>query len=203
MQNNLQQLYGNIDIYLFDQLLKGTYHNCRKIIDVGCGGGRNLVYFLQNGYEVFGVDSDPEAVQAVIKLAAGLAPATPPQNFIVAPAEAMPFKEGEFDLAICSAVLHFAKDEAHFDQMLRSVWSIIRPGGYLFARLAADTGIENLIIPLGNRRYLLPDGTERFLVNEQLLTDYTRQLNGWLHEPVKTTNVQHLRCMTTWCLQKL
>ncbi|MDB5016618.1 MAG: SAM-dependent methyltransferase [Mucilaginibacter sp.] len=203
MQQNLQQLYGNIDIYLFDQLLKGTYDNCHKILDTGCGGGRNLVYFLRNGYDVYGIDPNLQAVEAVKALSKTLAPVIPLTNFKVAYAEDLPFNDAQFDLVISSAVLHFAKDQAHFESMLHSMWRVLKPGGYLFARLASDIGIEELVHPLGNGRYLLPDGSERFLVNEQMLLQYTRGLNAQLHEPFKTTNVQNLRCMTTWCLQKV
>ncbi|RKR81216.1 methyltransferase family protein [Mucilaginibacter gracilis] len=203
MHTNLQQLYGNIDIYLFDQLLKGTYNNCKTIIDVGCGGGRNMVYFLQNGYDVYGVDPNPEAIDAVKNLSLQLAPKNPAENFKIAPAENLPFDDDFFDLAVCNALLHFANDQAHFDAMLRSVWRVIKPGGFLFARLASDIGIETLVRDIGNSRYLLPDESERFLVNQQTLLRYTHDLNGQLHEPIKTTNVQNQRCMTTWCLRKL
>ena len=202
MQNQVRQITGNIDIYLFDQLLKGTYDNCSRIMDVGCGEGRNLVYFLQNGYDVYGIDANPDAVAAVAQLAQSLAPRLPDDNFLVAAAEDLPFGEATFDLAICSAVLHFAQSTLHFDAMLRSVWRIIKPGGYFFARLASDIGIETLVQPVGNGRYLLPDGSERFLVNQQMLLQYTSDFRGYLHEPIKTTNVQNLRCMTTWCMQK-
>jgi tellurite methyltransferase len=201
MQNALQQTFGNIDIYLFDQLLKSRYDNCKKIIDVGCGGGRNLFYFLRNGFEVFGVDPNPNAVEAVKELSARFAPGNPQGNFIVANAEKLPYDDGTFDLVISSAVLHFARDEKHFDAMLRSMFRVLKPGGYFFARLASDIGIETLVKPLGNSRYLLPDGSERLLVNEQTLLQYTGEF-GALYEPIKTTNVQNLRCMTTWCVQK-
>jgi tellurite methyltransferase len=203
MKNTLQQTYGNIDIYLFDQLLKGRYDDCKKVIDVGCGGGRNLFYFLRNGYEVFGVDPNPQGVEAVKQLSATLAPGNPLQNFEVAAAEDLPYPDASFDLVISSAVLHFARDENHFEAMLRSMFRILKPGGYFFARLASDIGIEKLVISLGNGRYLLPDGSERFLVNELTLLHYTQTLNGRLYEPIKTTNVQNMRCMTTWCVQKL
>jgi tellurite methyltransferase len=203
MQNHLKQLYGNIDIYLFDQLLKGTYDNCTRILDAGCGGGRNVVYFLRNGFEVYGVDPNPGAVAAVKELAGVLAPQNSPSNFTATTAENLPFENEYFDLVISSAVLHFANDEQHFDNMLKSMWRVLKPGGYFFARLASDTGIEKLVRPLGNNRYLLPDGSERYLVNEETLLKYTSVLKGYLHEPIKTTNVQNLRCMTTWCLQKL
>src|ERR1044072_105980 len=201
MQNKLQQTYGNIDIYLFDQLLKGRYDNCKKVLDVGCGGGRNLFYFLRNGYDGFGIDPNPQAVDGVKELSTMLAPDNSLENFMVCPAENLPYSNGVFDLVVCSAVLHFAKDAHHFDAMLQSMFRVLKPGGYFFARLASDIGIENLVKPLGNERYLLPDGSERFLANEQTLLKYTNEF-GKLYEPIKTTNVQNMRCMTTWCVQK-
>jgi len=201
MRNTLHELYGDIDIYLFDQLLKGRYDNVQKLLDVGCGNGRNLHYFLRNGYQVAGIDPDAQAVRKVKELSTALAPGNPPENFVVCPAENLPFADASFDLVICSAVLHFARDEQHFESMLRSMFRVLRPGGYFFARLASDIGIEARIKSLGKGRYLLPDGSERFLVNEQKLLQYTIEL-GALYEPIKTTNVQNMRCMTTWCVQK-
>jgi tellurite methyltransferase len=202
MTNNLINLYGNIDIYLFDQLLKGRFDNCQTILDVGCGGGRNLHYFLSNGFKVYGMDADVGAVATVKELSARLAPDNPTDNFTVARVEDLPYANDFFDLAICSAVLHFAQDHNHFDDMLRSIWRVLKPGGFFFARLASDIGIETLVQSLGNGRYHLPDGSTRYLVNEEILLAYTRELGGELFEPVKTTNVQDLRCMTTWCLRK-
>jgi tellurite methyltransferase len=201
MPLTLQQTYGNIDIYLFDQLLKGRYDNTKKVLDVGCGSGRNLFYFLRNAYEVFGIDPNPQAVEAVKKVSAALAPDNPQENFVVCSAENLPYGDATFDLVVCNAVLHFAKDEQHFGSMLRSIFRVLKPDGYFFARLASDIGIETLVKPLGNERYLLPDGSERFLVNEQTLLKYTGEL-GVLYEPIKTTHVQNIRCMTTWCVQK-
>lgn len=202
MNNKLAEAFGNIDIYLFDQLLKGTYDGCKKVIDIGCGGGRNMIYFLRNGIQVYGTDHDAAAIDNVKALSARLAPENPTENFIVAKVEDLPFADNSFDLAICSAVLHFATDRAHFESMLLSAWRVIKPGGFFFARLASDIGIEHLVQDLGNGRYLLPDGSTRYLVNEQMLHYYSAMLGGHLHEPVKTTNVSNLRCMTTWCLQK-
>ncbi|WP_114941291.1 class I SAM-dependent methyltransferase [Mucilaginibacter endophyticus] len=200
--SNLRNLYGNIDIYLFDQLLKGRFDNCHTVLDAGCGSGRNITYFLQNGYKVYGVDQSEHAVELSKRLSADLCPDHSPDNFKLSAVENLPFDDAQFDLVICSAVLHFANDAEHFDNMLRSLWRVLKPGGYFFARLASDIGIETLVQPLGNYRYLLPDGSERFLVNEDILLEYTRELAAQLYEPIKTTNVQNLRCMTTWCMQK-
>jgi len=202
MQTNLTQLFGNIDIYLFDQLLKGSYDECNKVLDAGCGGGRNLVYFLNNGYEVYGIDPNPEAIEAVRNLSGRLSAGNSKENFKLAFAEDMPFENEYFDLVICSAVLHFANNAGHFESMLKSMWRVLKPGGYFFARMASDIGIETLVQSLGNSRYLLPDGSQRFLVNEKMLVNYTNMLGGSLYEPIKTTNVQNQRCMTTWCMRK-
>jgi len=202
MKNDLQQLYGNIDIYLFDQLLKGRFDNCAKVLDAGCGGGRNLIYFLRNGFEVYGIDQSPQAIETVKDISKTLAPANPLENFAVCSIEEMPFPNDYFNLVISSAVFHFAYSHTHFDKMVSSAWRVLKPGGFLFARLASNIGIEELVTPEGDGRYLLPDSSERFLVDEAMLLSYTHQLKGELYEPIKTTNVQNLRCMTTWCVQK-
>ncbi|MET4084027.1 tellurite methyltransferase [Pedobacter sp. UYP30] len=202
MKADLATQFGNIDIYLFDQLLKGTYADCKHILDVGCGGGRNLVYFLNQGCEVYGIDPDAECIAFVRELSKSLLPRNPIANFKVAYAEQLPFQDSQFDLVISSAVLHFARNAEHFDAMLFSMWRVIKPGGFFFARLATNIGIEDKVKPLGLGRYLLPDESERFLCNEEMLLDYTTKLNGILYEPIKTTNVQNMRCMTTWCLRK-
>ena len=202
MSNKLSDTFGSIDIYLFDQLLKGRFDNCENVIDIGCGGGRNIYYFLKNDYNVYGVDIDGNAIDIVRSLAKHLSPATPPDHFVVAKAEDIPFGDSMFDLVICSAVLHFANDKTHFEQMLQSAWRVLKPGGFFFARLASGIGIETLVKSIGNGKYLLPDASIRFLVNDAMLNQYTKELNGELFEPIKTTNVSNLRAMTTWCLRK-
>ncbi|MDB5196718.1 MAG: methyltransferase protein [Flaviaesturariibacter sp.] len=200
---NLTEQFGAIDIYLFDQLLKGRFSNCRRVLDAGCGSGRNLVYFLQQPQlAVYGVDQDKDAIKTVQELSAKLSPTQSPDRFIVSPVEKLPFESSHFDLVICNAVLHFATDKHHFEAMLKSLWRVLQPGGFLFVRTASAIGIENHIEPLGNGRYRLPDGSDRYLVSEADLLRYTDQLGGYLFDPIKTTNVQGLRCMTTWCVQK-
>ncbi|MEM7372778.1 MAG: class I SAM-dependent methyltransferase [Bacteroidota bacterium] len=200
--NPLTEQFGNIDIYLFDQLLKGRFHSCQDILDAGCGGGRNIIYFLQQGKNVYGVDQNPRAIDAVRDLAKELAPELPASNFQQAELSHLNFSDQRFDLILCSAVLHFAQHADHFDQMIRAMWRHLREGGYFFARLASTIGIETLVEEKGNGRYLLPDGSERYLVDLTSLLHYTFELGGELFEPIKTTNVQNLRAMTTWCISK-
>ena len=199
---NPNEFFGDIDIYLFDQILKNRFVPEMKILDAGCGGGRNLVYFLRSGFQCFGVDKNAEAVEYVRRLAQTLAPEISPENFQFSSVEKMPFADDFFDVVISSAVLHFAENEKHFNQMLREMRRVLKPSGMLFARLASTIGIENKIEKITERRYLLPDGSERFLVDEEMLIAATENLGATFIEPIKTTNVQNLRCMTTWVVQK-
>lgn len=190
--HTLQDQFGQIDIYLFDQLLRGRITPGMRIVDVGCGYGRNLTYFLREGYDVFGVDTDPRAIATLHS-----------PNFRVEPIESMSFPDAFADVVLASAVLHFARDDAQFDAMLRGAWRVLRPGGLFFCRLASSIGIEDLIQRRAGRRFLLPDGSERYLVDEALLMHLTEQLGGELLDPIKTTVVQNQRSMTTWVMRKL
>lgn len=198
----LSDQFGAIDIYLFDQLLRGRIRPGMRIFDAGCGYGRNLVYLLREGYEVFGVDADPAAIAGIRELARALAPGLPADNFRVEPIESTSFPDEAADAVLASAVLHFARDEAHFHAMLRECWRVLKTGGIFFCRLASSIGIEGRFRSLGGRRALLPDGSERFLVDEEMLMGLTDSLGGALLDPLKTTVVQNQRAMTTWVVRK-
>ena len=197
----LAEQFGPIDIYLFDQPPRGRIAPGMRILDAGCGDGRNLVWLLRNArdqrFEIFGADSNPRAIASVRSLAASLAPAIPAQNFRVEPIEAMSFPDSIADLVISSAVLHFAENDDHFESMLRGTCRTLKPGGLFFCRLASSIGIESEIRPIAGRRSLLPDGSERYLVDEPLLTRLAEDLGARLADPLKTTVVQHQRSMTT------
>ncbi len=197
-----RELFGDIDIYLFDQILKNQFSDESKILDAGCGGGRNIVYFLRGGCPVFAVDENPEAIEQVRNLARSLAPKLPSENFQIAKVEDMPFADEQFDAVISCAVFHFAESQEHFNRMLQEMWRVLKKDGLLFVRLASSIGLEDKIELINGRRFRLPDGSERFLVDEELLIVATNQLGGILIEPIKTTVVQNLRCMTTWVTRK-
>jgi SAM-dependent methyltransferase len=198
----LRKQFGEIDIYLFDQLLRGRIAPGMGILDAGCGSGRNLIYLLSQGYEVFAVDRDPKSVDTVRRLAATLAPNLPPGNFRAEAIESMSFPDAFVDVVISSAVLHFARDDDQFRDMLRSSWRVLKPGGLLFCRLASSIGMEHQVQRIAGRRFLLPDGSERYLVDEALLAEAANDLGGRSIDPLKTTVVQNERCMTTWVMRK-
>jgi SAM-dependent methyltransferase len=198
---NLQEQFGLIDIYLFDHLLRGNIIPGMRILDAGCGSGRNLVYLLREGYDIFAVDQNPAAIEQTRALAATLAPALPTNNFRVEPLEAISFPDAFFDLVHCSAVLHFSRNDAQFNAILESLWRVLKPGGLLLCRLASTIGMPHQ--HLEGRRYLTPGGAELYCVDEALLMHLTATLNAELVDPIKTTVVQNQRCMTTWIIRKL
>jgi len=198
---NLREEFGDLDIYVFDQLLRGRITSGMRVFDAGCGGGRNLVYLLRQGWDVCGNDANPAAIAQVRALAADLAPERP-SDFRVEAIEDTSFPGASADVVLASSVLHFARDDRHFEAMVRAMWRVLKPGGLFFARLASTIGMEQQVQAIGNGRYLLPDGSDRYLVDAAEIEDWTRRLHGDLLDPIKTTVVHNQRAMTTWVVKR-
>jgi SAM-dependent methyltransferase len=200
----LQEQFGPIDIYLFDQILRGNISPGMRVLDAGCGGGRNLLYLLREGFEVFGVDANADTITSVREMVGLLAPELPKENFQAVAIEAMPFPDAFADVVVCNSVLHFARNEAHLDAMVRELWRVLKPGGMLFCRLGSTIGAgEGMLVALGERRFQMSHGGEWLLVDEAMLMEWTLALGGELVDPLKTTVVQGQRCMTTWVVRKV
>lgn len=191
-------MLGDTDIYLLDQIMKGRYMPSDVILDAGAGRGRNLHWFVQQGLEVFGTDRDPMAVEALMQTYPGL----PGDHFLVAPVESMPFPDAFFHHVISSAVLHFAENEQHFEQMFGEMIRVLRPGGSLFIRMTTDVGMGNRITSLGHGRFHLPDGSDRFLLTRKALDRLLYQYRLRLLEPFKTVLVEDLRSMAVVVIGK-
>jgi SAM-dependent methyltransferase len=198
----LLAVFGSIDVYVFDQLLRGHITPEMRVLDAGCGDGRNSEYLMRCGAEVFGVDSDPFQVERIRRVAAIASPGLATTNFKVARVSQLPFPDDHFDAVICNAVLHFSADSKEFERSVSDMWRVLKPRGVFFSRLASTIGVENQVTHLRERWHRLPDGTDRFLVDEQYLLQITAELDGELLDPLKTTVVQNQRSMTTWVLRK-
>lgn len=200
--DRLFDVFGGIDIYLFDQLLRGRITSSMRVLDAGCGGGRNMVYLLRAGLSVCGIDEDRAAVEAARAQAEELGVTDASTRIVEGAVDALPWADASFDVVISSAVLHFARDDAHFVGMVREMWRVLAPGGLLFSRLASTEGIATQVRSLGNRRYALPDGSSRFLVDASMLAGLTARLGGTLVDPIRTTLVHEQRSMTTWIVRR-
>jgi tellurite methyltransferase len=197
---SVQEQFGQIDIYVFDQILRGNIAAGMRVLDAGCGYGRNLVYLLREGCEVFALDGDAEGVEHVLQLSASLETGLPEENFQVGLIEKMPFSDGFADVVICNSVLHFARNDQHFRAMVKELWRVLRPGGMLFCRLGSRIGMD--FERVRGNIFLTGDRSEWYLVDEEMLLGLTEELNGVMVDPLKTTVVQDYRCMTTWVLRK-
>lgn len=194
---------GNIDIYLLDAILKGYFSAGTKVLDAGCGEGRNLHWFLRNGYEAWGIDQQAAAIRMLKFVANTLRKGYPQERFTTASLEALPFPDASFDSVVCSAVLHFAQNESHFRQMWSELWRVLKPEGILFIRTAMDLGMKaEELQAAGDGLHLLPDGSYRFLLTEALLEDLLKEYPMRWVEPLKSVLVANQRSMGVLVLSK-
>jgi len=200
--DDLRHTFGDIDVYLFDQLQKGRIAPGARVLDAATGSGRNLVYLARrHDVHLHAVDRDR---RAIARTRDRLAPIHDPASLSLAVADllGLPFPSDAFDVVIACAVLHFASDDATFGGMLDELWRVVAPGGFLFTRLASLTGLEGRTRPLGHGRHVLPDRSTRYLVDDDRLVTESARLGGTLLDPIKTTVVHGQRAMSTWVLGK-
>ncbi len=194
---DINQILGKTDIYLIDQIVKGRYQNSDVILDAGCGQGRNLHWFYNNEFTIYGIDANEDNIEKLKKIyPKGV------NNFSVSKIEELNFKDDFFNHIICNAVMHFANNETHFIKMFDELMRVLKSKGTLFIRVASDIGIRDKIKHISNGVYKLPDGTNRYLVSKTLLKKLNETNTFKLLEPLKTVNVNDLRCMTTLVIQK-
>lgn len=199
----LNHLLGNVDIYLLDQILKGRFQKQFNILDAGCGEGRNLIYFIRNDYNVWGIDKSKDTIQMLKYIIKSVNKTYSLDRFIAGDIENMPYQDNFFDAIISSAVLHFAENRNHFLSMLHEHVRVLKRGGILFLRMTTSVGIEPLIKPVGDDKFLLPDSSLRFLLDKEQIPDIMEKFGFEYVEPFKTVIVDNMRSMSTLVLKKL
>jgi len=195
--NSIEEVIGSTDIYLVDQIMKGRYKMNDCILDAGCGYGRNLHWFLRNNVAIYGIDHDINAIHDLQRRQPLVA-----ERFRQSAVEKLPFENDQFDHIISSAVLHFAKDTGHFRKMIAEMVRVLKPAGSLFIRMTSDIGIEDRVRLVGDGVYEIPDGSRRFLLTRRLLADIMQENGLSFLEPLKTVNVDDVRCMSTVVLRR-
>jgi len=174
------------DIYLLDIVLRGIIRPDARILDVGCGSGRNLPFLAHAGMTITAVDADPGAVASCSRL---LSQSPGRHTCTVATLPHLGLEQ-RFDAVVCVAVLHFAPDQAAFQAWADACWERLLPGGIFLARLAT--------------RIALPEATGGFAYRPTLedLESCEQRWGASRVDPLKTTLVEDLRAMSTWILRK-
>lgn len=193
---DLAGLLKNIDLYLLDQVLKGRINKSSKILDAGCGTGRNSRFFIENGYLISGFDPNEESVQELQQEYPEVA-----NRYEVSDIENYGAKTS-YDFVICNAVLHFAHSHIQFRLMMDKLSSFLGLKGILFIRMTSEFAVPKPYKMDEDGRSELPDGTEKYLLTKGELTEAMSRNGLHLIEPLKTINVSNERSMSTIVLTK-
>jgi 2-polyprenyl-3-methyl-5-hydroxy-6-metoxy-1,4-benzoquinol methylase len=195
--DTLKNEINGIDIYLLDQILKGRYHNKDVILDAGCGNGRNLKWFYNNDFTIYGVDLNAKRLDK-----AKIQYSDQKEHFSIQNITTLNFEKEKFNHIICNAILHFAINKQDFMVMITELLRVLKPNGTIFIRMATIESLTDKVVQVSEGVYKLPDKTTRFLLTKDLLKHIQTKFNLVLLERFKFVNVDDLRCMATLILQK-
>ena len=198
----INRFVGNIDLYLLDQILKDRFDATKPLLDAGCGEGRNLTYFINAGYEAYGIDRQADALRMLGFIARQLSPGYPADRFQAASVEQLPYPDAHFGTVVCSAVLHFAESEEHFWTMCEELNRVLAPGGVIFIRMASIMGLDLETKPEDNGRHWLPDGSIRFLLTREHWNTWQSKFDWEPVDHLKVVSVDQQRGMATAVLRK-
>ncbi|RMG88031.1 MAG: class I SAM-dependent methyltransferase [Bacteroidetes bacterium] len=195
-------LPSQTDIYLLDQIMRGRLRANMRLLDAGCGQGRNSAIFIQKNIEIYGIDKSEQAIASLRRKCREWNPQYPPERFTVADLSALPFPDNHFDFVVCSAVLHFAENRNQFVQWFEEMVRTLRPGGIFWFRMTTKHTIEPYCRHIQDDVFALPDGTTRYLLDRAVLRDLMAENGLTFLDPFKTVNVNDIRTMATVVLRK-
>lgn len=122
--------FDALDEYRFDKLrylpnvVDFQGYRRRRILEVGCGIGTDLVRFARGGACVTGIDLAARSIELARRNVAlhGLRA----QGLCVADGEALPFEDGHFDVVYAHGVLQYAANPA---RLVAEAHRVLEPGG--------------------------------------------------------------------------
>lgn len=185
-----------MDLYLLDAILKGHLSSVKSVLDLGCGEGRNGVYFIREGYDYLGIDKDASTLRLIEYLSDSFpsSKATFAENTIQEVN-----LDRKFDLIVCSRTLHFANDKADFYSMWAAIVNHVNPDGLVY--LSMDSNVDNaLAVALANDLYQFPDGKIRFPLTLDIYQEIKKEFEEV--EPLKTVVQAGTRAQSFLLLKK-
>ncbi len=197
----INNFLGDMDIELLDQVLKGSFEDCEKILEIGCGQGRNLIYFMKEGFNVFGVDRDRSSIDLCNYISNELN-VSESTNFSKQDASKLSFDDSSFDAVINSRMLHFANSHEEFSTIWSEQYRVLKNRGLLFFTMDTNIGQNLELEKIEDWKWKLPDGTVRFLLTSDLLNELRIEDQfDWL-ETLKVVNFNNQHCYAVLVLQK-
>lgn len=199
----LNKELGNADLLLIDQILKGRFQPDARILDAGCGEGRNMVYFVNNHFPVYGLDQNPEMVTMARLIARSINKNYTVENIIQGTIEKNPFPATFFDVVLCINVLHAARDTDHFFEMVESLLKVLRKGGGLYIGMASISPAGEECITSSSRKNNESDTPVKILMNEDLMRRLLELKTIEKDGPAQFHQIEGSICMTGIWFRKI
>ena len=185
-----------MDLFLMDLILKGKIPSNARVLDVGCGEGRNGIHFIQQGHEYHGWDIDSSKLKLLEYLAKTFDASHAHFKIQdIRSAEADRF----FDFIICSRMLHFAESKVDFLLMWEKLSGQLKRGGILYVSM--DSIIDNdLWKKLEHGKIKFPDARIHFALTSDIYEEIKKGFEEI--EPLKTLVYHNKRAQSFLCFKK-
>lgn len=148
-------------------------NNYSKVLDLGCGNGRHLIFFAEQGFDVTGIDISREAIEIA---GAWINKKGLNAELIVGDVKSLPFDENSFDLIISYGVLDhipFSDAVVAIDEIKR----VLSNNGMLFLTLRSTTDSEfGRGEKVGKNTYVLEKGYEKGIIQHYFDFDEIKDL---------------------------
>lgn len=143
----------------------------RRLLDIGCGAGRNAIPLAEAGWEVVGTDYSLPMVEAA---AARAQEANLNARFILAPMESLPFQDESFDLIVAHGIWNLAESTAQFRQAVREAARLAAPDAGLFVFTFSRNTISAEAEPVEGEEFVFTEFSgqrQTFLTEDQLIRE--------------------------------
>ena len=155
----------------------------KRILDLGCGTGRHLVYLAKKGFEAYGIDIAEEGIKIARKW---LEKENLRADLKVGDIyKTLPYKDGFFDAVICIRTLNHGKIE-WIRKAIKEMHRILKPNGYVFVAVHKHKGKKHIpkeklyeIKWIAPRTYVMLNGPEKgiphYRFNKKILIKELKQ----------------------------